>query len=139
MQAPRNTYTIREGSLEEKTEEDGAAEVTAAGHPAPARTSGASPDIRRPARTSDASAEAGHPASPRKSGKGNRSTRRTAIARPDIRPVPGHPASHERPDIRPPARTSGACLRAESGQRPMYPSPTYPFVDLDYIYSSTSS
>jgi len=47
VQAPRNTYTIREGSLEEKTEEDGAAEVTAAGHPAPARTSGASPDIRR--------------------------------------------------------------------------------------------
>ena len=91
------------------------------------------PDIRRPARTSGASAEAGHPASPRKSSKGNRSTRRTAIARPDIRPVPGHPASHERPDIRPPARTSGACLRAESGQRPMYPLPLTPSCTRLYI------
>lgn len=52
---------------------------------------------------------------------------------------PRHPAHREPPDIRPPTRTSDAYLRAETGQRPMYPSPTYPFVDLDYIYSSTPS
>ena len=33
MQAPRNTYTVREGSLEEKMEEEGAAESSATGRP----------------------------------------------------------------------------------------------------------
>ena len=71
---------------------------------------------------------------------------------PDIQPWPGHLAPEDvnnssSPvagvlqvlDIRRQPRTSGACLRAETGLRPMYPSPTYPFVDLDYIYSSPSS
>ena len=35
VSAPRNKYTIPEVSLEAMTEEDGAAEATAAGHPAP--------------------------------------------------------------------------------------------------------
>ncbi|XBH67583.1 hypothetical protein VPH35_095943 [Triticum aestivum] len=74
---------------------------------ATARTSGFPPEIRHQQQepTEGHPARAGHPA--------NR---------------PGHPASHESPDIRPPARTSDTCLRAESGQRTMYPFPTYPFV-----------
>ena len=83
---------------------------------------------------------------------------------PDIRALAGNPAPLSRrhpwlnpssPDIRPlgpdirhlgKARTSGPrpdirplSAHSVSGLRPMYPSPTYPFVDLDYIYPSTSS
>ena len=92
------------------------------GHPAPGTspTAAAQPPSTISDRTSGASP--GHPA-PRQS--------------PDIQPFPRksgidnrrHPKfGHFSPDIRPPARTSGACLRAESGQRPMYPFHTYPFV-----------
>ena len=64
MQAPRITYTICEGSLEEKTEEDGAADTTAAGHPALQQRS----DIRHSSRKSGPSftevgpSQPGHPA-----------------------------------------------------------------------------
>ena len=132
MQAPRVTYTICEGSLEEKTEEDGAAEVTAAGHPAPARTSGDQP---------------GHPA---------------LQQRPDIRHHPGNPArATEAPEERPSTgRTSGPCpdIRPPmngrtSGPQPGHPAPAcaqsrargpcilshLPLHVLDYIYSSTST
>ena len=99
-----------------------------------ARTSGPMP------RTSGSTRSPGHPApSPEIRPlitEGNRSRPRSARTSGQR---PGHPAPREPPDIRPPARTSGACLRAETGLRPMYPSPTYPFVDLDYIYSSPSS
>ena len=85
---------------------------------------------------------------------------------PDIRPPqPGHPASHEPPDIRPPAwksgpsepesnkchhsspdirrrlkaRTSGLTspdIRPPLSAHSEGPRPVYPFSPLDYIYST---
>ena len=68
------------------------------------------------------------------------------------RPVPPQPSQSERKsgDNRtsgspratgrpvPSGRPVPVCVQ-RSGMKPMDPSPTYPFVDLDYIYSSTSS
>ena len=156
MENPRTKAKPAWKQRKEKEEETAA---TGPGHPAPARTSGPSPDIRpdprkssahhrthpklnpvsldiRPeARTSGSSRAAGHPA-----------------PSPDIRTPPvqrataghpgqpghpasqhGHPARREAPNIRPPARTSGACLRTVNGPRahvslsltPSWPSPIY--------------
>ena len=59
-------------------------------------------------------------------------------ARTSGRPVPtGRPAAHEPPDYRSPADVWYLVV-SSCGLRPMYPF-TYPFVALDYIYSSTSS
>ena len=89
------------------------------------------PDIRRQPRTSGVSPKPGHPALPPE-------IRHRQQKAPEVWPLqPGHPAPPEAPGIRPPARTS-APARAQPGQRPMYPFPTYPFVAY-YIYSFPSS
>ena len=72
------------------------------------RTSGPGPDIRPlpQARTSGTSPE----------------IRRPSQKAPEAEPrQPGHPALPEPPDIWPPARTSGPCLRTVKGPKPMYP------------------
>ena len=98
--------------------------ATAAGHPADPRTSGA-PDIR---------ALAGNPAPlSRRHPWLNPSSPDIRPLGPDIRRLGKARTSGPRPDIRP------LSAHSVSGLRPMYPSPTYPFVDLDYIYPSTSS
>ena len=61
----------------------------------------------------------------------------TRAKSPDVRQVPDDRtlASHRTSGTR---RTTGACALPCVGPQPMYPF-TYPFVALDYIYSSTSS
>ena len=53
----------------------------------------------------------------------------------------GTSALHESPAVQPPPRpVQPACLRTVYWAEPVYPfALTYPFVALDYIYSSTSS
>ena len=89
-----------------------------------ARTSDRCPEIRRPSQNMPEAKplQPGNPASP------NHRLQKFSTLAWTSGPSPGHPAPREAPDIRPPARTSGACLRAETGQRPMYPLLTYPFV-----------
>ena len=90
MQAPRITYTIREGSVEEKEEE---------------------------AWTSLWKAQ-------------------------NIQPLPGTSATGTSGarTFRPSPELPALLARRHSGRSPCTLSPlTYPFVDLDYIYSSTSS
>ena len=119
------------------TEEDGATEATAAGHP------GQRPDIWRlcslrgatPTRQPKHQWPDIRPVRPDIRRLGNPRTfgiipGNLAVAYPESNqtatsartsgPCLGHPASRERPDIWPPARTSGACLLAATGQRPMY-------------------
>jgi len=115
-------YTIREEGLEATTEEDGAAEATAAGHPGQrpdirrlcsrqgaAPTDGQQhqrPDIRRQPRTSGASPKPGHLALPPEIRHRRQKTSRSFTLQP------GHPAPPEAPDILPVAQTSGhPCLR----------------------------
>ena len=122
------------------------------GHPARHRKSGGhhrtlpklnlvSPDIRPEARTSGSSRVAGHPA-PSLDIRTPPVQRATAghpgqLGHPASQPR--HPARHEAPDIRPqPGHPAPACAQRK-GQGPMYPPLTYPFVDLDYIYSPISS
>ena len=118
MQAPRNNYTIREGSMEATTEEDGDISQDPnirpwPGHPAPEDVNNNSspaaevleaPDIRRQPQTSGASPTPGHTALPRKSGQNIPESTVTSSVSPDIRPAS--------PDIRLPVkpRTSGPML-----------------------------
>ena len=124
MQAPRITYTIREGSVEEKTEETELLQASGSGRPAftgrPTRPR--RPDDRRPPDVRDI---------------GNRTEIQEITGSPGAtgRPVPPEP-----PDVRCPADDrylSAYSVRAEAhvSLSPL----TYPLVALDYIYSSTTT
>ena len=91
MQAPRNNYTIREGSLEATKEEDGAAEATAAGHP------GQRPDIRHLCSRPTAAPTVG----------------RTSLSGRTSGANPGHPAPPDIPDIWHLPRKSGIDVSRE--------------------------
>jgi hypothetical protein len=79
------------------------------------RTSGVTPDIRRLSIARTSGLPPGNPASTLQ--------RRLEWPVPGrtFGPCPGHPASRERPDIRPPAGHPAPACAHEQGPRPMYP------------------
>ena len=81
------------------------------------------------ARTSGASATPEHPALSLEIRRPYPESTEADLTSPDIRPMPRTSGLPRTPAHLAPSPASGACLRAELVQRPMYPLLTYPFVD----------
>ena len=126
--------------------------ATAAGHPAGARTSGATNQKKtRERQKPGGSTAAGHPADPRTSGTPRRSRHPAPARKSGARYPESRRIGHSSPDIRPASPDIRHLAKARtSGPTPGHPaSPAcvqriwaeahVPLRPLDYIYSPTSS
>ena len=141
MRAQVYNYTIREGSVETKTQEE---ELSKKLQPPDDRSG---PDVQRLKIHRTTGVPAPEPNERTSDTTGRPATGRPVWTRNPLHQHPsqnermtgpsGRPAAHEPPDDRSPADVRYLAV-SSCRLRPMYPF-TYLFVALDYIYSSTST